>query len=594
MSNLKNILRYYLLIIIVFVASYTNPRPILAIEHPHVLYNQREIDDLRTRIENREEPLLSHYNSLKSHAGSAISTSNLYTGNDPKFFREGLDLDGPLMFSNAMLYALDRNQSNATRTRDLLISWTNSLTQVEDYDDFSNSSNNKEAAAMFLGRAMFQIVPAYDLIYESSALSENDKEVINTWLSKVASLIEEGMDHWFNSGSPMPCHQYSNHVSAHLTGLMLIGYILEDTTLTQDVISGSTLPTNWKEFLKNAIYMQGDPVLGCDSGQNPPTYTGEVVDRYRHLDHPGSDPNLKLNRGLGYSLLSTYNLALGAEAAYHHGVDLFHYAAPSGESLKLPGIYYMHYLKTFGPNDTLITTTGYNGENMYVNEILQKDFIKPYELLALRYENNISIANAFSKYYLPSRTNYNHDYIFGKLYRYDRLHWDFLIDNVDEGWTTPTNITKDGALQITTRDESTTLTSPPLNIRASDYPYFSIKFKATGGGNHQSTLSWGNNSSTDFTIVADGQYHEYVVDLSNHPRWSGSITELKLLPISVNNSTVVIDWIRLQKDIPTAKIPGDLDNDGHVNFYDFNLLISKFGNPYTIVDFNLIITNYGN
>ncbi len=39
--------------------------------------------------------------------------------------------------------------------------------------------------------------------------------------------------------------------------------------------------------------------------------------------------------------------------------------------------------------------------------------------------------------------------------------------------------------------------------------------------------------------------------------------------------------------------PGDLDGDGSVNYVDFNLLISNFGNPYTIVDFNNIISNYG-
>lgn len=38
---------------------------------------------------------------------------------------------------------------------------------------------------------------------------------------------------------------------------------------------------------------------------------------------------------------------------------------------------------------------------------------------------------------------------------------------------------------------------------------------------------------------------------------------------------------------------GDLTHDGLVNIYDFNLLISKFGNPYTIYDFNNIVSNFG-
>ena len=43
---------------------------------------------------------------------------------------------------------------------------------------------------------------------------------------------------------------------------------------------------------------------------------------------------------------------------------------------------------------------------------------------------------------------------------------------------------------------------------------------------------------------------------------------------------------------PIVYKPGDLNEDGSVNLLDFNLLISKFGNPYTILDFNKIVTNF--
>ncbi len=39
--------------------------------------------------------------------------------------------------------------------------------------------------------------------------------------------------------------------------------------------------------------------------------------------------------------------------------------------------------------------------------------------------------------------------------------------------------------------------------------------------------------------------------------------------------------------------PGDLNNDGSVNIFDYNILISKFGNPYTYADFDLVVINYG-
>ncbi|KKU13619.1 MAG: hypothetical protein UX21_C0040G0009 [Microgenomates group bacterium GW2011_GWC2_45_8] len=40
-------------------------------------------------------------------------------------------------------------------------------------------------------------------------------------------------------------------------------------------------------------------------------------------------------------------------------------------------------------------------------------------------------------------------------------------------------------------------------------------------------------------------------------------------------------------------ISGDLTGDGHVNIFDYNLLVSKFNNPYTIFDYNSLVANFG-
>ena len=45
--------------------------------------------------------------------------------------------------------------------------------------------------------------------------------------------------------------------------------------------------------------------------------------------------------------------------------------------------------------------------------------------------------------------------------------------------------------------------------------------------------------------------------------------------------------------VVVSSLPGDLNTDDHVNIYDYNLLVSKFGNPYTIFDYNDLVTNYG-
>ena len=44
---------------------------------------------------------------------------------------------------------------------------------------------------------------------------------------------------------------------------------------------------------------------------------------------------------------------------------------------------------------------------------------------------------------------------------------------------------------------------------------------------------------------------------------------------------------------PASPKPGDLNQDSFVDIRDFSLLITKFGNPYTILDFNHILSNFG-
>lgn len=43
----------------------------------------------------------------------------------------------------------------------------------------------------------------------------------------------------------------------------------------------------------------------------------------------------------------------------------------------------------------------------------------------------------------------------------------------------------------------------------------------------------------------------------------------------------------------SSSIPGDFNNDSRVNSADYDLLVSKFNNPYTIFDYNNLVSNYG-
>ena len=45
--------------------------------------------------------------------------------------------------------------------------------------------------------------------------------------------------------------------------------------------------------------------------------------------------------------------------------------------------------------------------------------------------------------------------------------------------------------------------------------------------------------------------------------------------------------------VKNPPLAGDLFADDKVDILDFNYLLSKFGNPYTILDFNAIVANFG-
>lgn len=136
-------------------------------------------------------------------------------------------------------------------------------------------------------------------------------------------------------------------------------------------------------------------------------------------------------------------------------------------------------------------------------------------------------------------------------------------------------------------------------------------------------IFWKNTSNIDTTTQLNASYNLF----DNSPKGSNSITvsdahfvdetnlDFHLQPssaaINAGGSTpsVIFDYADNPRPIslpdigpyeyssnsplPSIMVAGDLNNDQHVNFVDFNQLISAFGNPYTILDFNNIISNYG-
>lgn len=149
-----------------------------------------------------------------------------------------------------------------------------------------------------------------------------------------------------------------------------------------------------------------------------------------------------------------------------------------------------------------------------------------------------------------------------------KAHWEFDAVNDWEGWggnnIDDTLGVNSGWWNFRALETDPHVVSPMFQIPVErlDGKYVVIRMSSTNS-DRNARLSWTRLSdenfhftearSKAFTIIPDGQMHTYIVDLGNKANWSGTITQLRLDPVSSGNMGVVsIDYIRL----PMKEEPG--------------------------------------
>lgn len=93
----------------------------------------------------------------------------------------------------------------------------------------------------------------------------------------------------------------------------------------------------------------------------------------------------------------------------------------------------------------------------------------------------------------------------------------------------------------------------PLKIDASKYKYISVKMRNTSGDTRAQFYwasdvdpGWHEANHQDFDIISDGEWHVYLVDMRNNPKWTGTITNLRFDPAAnASSGEVEIDWIAI-------------------------------------------------
>ncbi|NUQ01890.1 MAG: glycoside hydrolase family 99-like domain-containing protein, partial [Armatimonadetes bacterium] len=144
-----------------------------------------------------------------------------------------------------------------------------------------------------------------------------------------------------------------------------------------------------------------------------------------------------------------------------------------------------------------------------------------------------------------------------------RTAWDFNEAGALQGWNGMMGLTevglKDGALYGRTTTQDPAFGGPSMNVRAKEYPYLVLRLKASPGADDGlqvfwSTVSAGTSeeSSVRAKLLADGQYHTYVLPLAECPRWRGVIRQFRIDPGSRSGVEVWIDDIKLAKEKPAG------------------------------------------
>ena len=137
---------------------------------------------------------------------------------------------------------------------------------------------------------------------------------------------------------------------------------------------------------------------------------------------------------------------------------------------------------------------------------------------------------------------------------------EWTFDSGKEGWSEMMNTTraevKDGFFSFSTVADDPALVVSTPGLNAGEFPKILIRMRIQGPEGQKSggQLFWSaagsatsESASVRFPLQVDGQFHEYLVDLAQNPRWRGRISMLRLDPTDFKGAQVDIDHIAFQR-----------------------------------------------
>lgn len=332
--------------------------------HPRLVLSREDIGRMHKNVRSGREPWKTAWRQLQERLEPCFGpewSEEVYTGGHSFEFYQAATRDGEYARDLAIAYHVSHEERYARRSLEIIEAW---LAPEKPAGTWFDPEIRYPNTGMEVARASFPFLYAYDLLCADDLVPEATRDKFRSWLRLLLPHIHEGARRWADNDY-FGEQYYQNHIAADAMGLMAIGVILRDEELVRYAVDSPDNPRDAAEVVEGVILMRGQPPYRNEPVIVPPQ-DGEIVDRYRHFSMGGhyKDYRTLHNRGLVYCGLTSVILTAYGEMGRLNGMDFYGWTAPTGETIRLPLLYYADFY--IGKN-TVIKSGFYAGEDDWIN-----------------------------------------------------------------------------------------------------------------------------------------------------------------------------------------------------------------------------------
>jgi hypothetical protein len=275
---------------------------------PILLTTEAEIQRAKQRAANVSSPFHASWLREKSQADTALDYNfTPQESDDTDAFYAGANPEARRVHALAVAYRVSGNSAYLNKARSALMKWAVYCNADLPPGDPTPSWRQfhypgkamPHAAGLVISRVLVIFADAYAILYPY--LPENERAEIERWFGSMRSPIQYSTALWqsadwfkttptktMKADPPWLNRQYyNNHLTAHVMGLLAIGYATGNMSLVSYALRDPDNPRDLHEEFVGELVTPGqalqeqDPSLGTDNKRWPDPLRSELYDRYR-------------------------------------------------------------------------------------------------------------------------------------------------------------------------------------------------------------------------------------------------------------------------------------------------------------------------